>query len=528
MTDKSFFSFIGNISWKQAFYLTLIGSVIITLAGLNIRELESGDETRVAGIMAETFLNGNYLLPCLNGKPFMEYPPLYYWCGAGSYALFGISDFAAKFPSAVAAIVASLTVVFLARKLAYKPWAGYLAGIMLISGAQFFSNSRKCMVDMLLATFILLAVTSFFAWTQSRSKSGKCGWFLLFSAALCGGIYTKGLIGAALPIGALGIWLVAVNIKNRRFTFGKYFTLGCGLLLALAGVGIWYYLIHQRYGEELFNTVFYVNNIGRFSGSQGDHVEPFYYYFIKLPSLFWPWLPLLVLAMILAARNFRAVRSDGELLIWCFLLVPFAMLLASAGKRIVYLLPLYAPAALVAAGMLNCLRIETWQIIGSWAQRLRYLLLGAVAMTALVLATIAALISPWFALWGILAALAALLTLTASKHQMLYLTISWCMLFAAIDGAIAWRDNQDSVRPLFEECQRLEEAGSVTILINPAERTSGAAYYYLKHGVTTIKEPSEQVPAGEHHILRSRQKPEKAHEYGDRHWLFLPEETTTP
>jgi len=54
--------------------------------------------------------------------------------------------------------------------------------------------------------------------------------------------------------------------------------------------------------------VLVVNNFGRFSGSQGDHSEPFYYYLIKMPSLFWPWLPLVPFAVWHAVKR---VRRDG-------------------------------------------------------------------------------------------------------------------------------------------------------------------------------------------------------------------------
>ena len=68
-----------------------------------MHELESGDETRVAGIAAEMFFEREFLLPRLNGTPFLEYPPGCYWIIAGAYLLLGISDFAAKLPSCLAA-----------------------------------------------------------------------------------------------------------------------------------------------------------------------------------------------------------------------------------------------------------------------------------------------------------------------------------------------------------------------------------------------------------------------------------------
>lgn len=94
----------------------MVFTTIITLIALNVRELQSGDETRVAGIAAEMFVEKDYLLPRLNGSPFLEYPPLYYWCATLSYSLFGINDFAAKLPATLAALGCGLLIFFFGKK----------------------------------------------------------------------------------------------------------------------------------------------------------------------------------------------------------------------------------------------------------------------------------------------------------------------------------------------------------------------------------------------------------------------------
>lgn len=103
-----------------------------------MHELESGDETRVAGIAAEMFFERDFLLPRLNGTPFLEYPPGCYWIIAGAYSLLGISDFAAKLPSCLAAFSMVLLTFCFARKLKFSLQEAFLSGIVLLFSAQFF------------------------------------------------------------------------------------------------------------------------------------------------------------------------------------------------------------------------------------------------------------------------------------------------------------------------------------------------------------------------------------------------------
>ncbi|MDR0933166.1 MAG: phospholipid carrier-dependent glycosyltransferase [Victivallales bacterium] len=147
-----------QLTYQKAFTIVLLFSLLITLAGLNVRELCSGDETRVAGIAAEMFIEKDYLVPHLNGEPFLEYPPLYYWAISLSYRIFGINDFAAKLPSALAAIGCGILIFAFAKAMKFHPWNALGSTIILMSSAQFFEKSRECMVDMMLAFFILMAI----------------------------------------------------------------------------------------------------------------------------------------------------------------------------------------------------------------------------------------------------------------------------------------------------------------------------------------------------------------------------------
>lgn len=474
-----------RLSYRQGWILVLVFAVIITLTALNVRELKSGDETRVAGISAEMFLTKDYLVPRLNGTPFLEYPPLYYWGAALSYSLFGINDFAAKLPSALAALGCGLLTFLLAKKMKFPAWSALLSSVMLMTSAQFFNNSRKCMVDMVLAFFILLAVTGFFALVSSAQLRFRLGYLCLFIIAVAGGIYTKGLLGICIPVAVLGSWLFIGDILERKISWMSYVYLGAGSAVAIGIASVWYILLGKNGAPGMLHTALVVNNFGRFSGSQGDHVESFSYYFIKLPTLFFPWLPLLPFAIWQAGRKAWYKHDRSILLLSAFLLVPFAALCCASSKRIVYLLPLYAPCALLCGCYLTELPVRVKKFI-------------------------AALCGKYPRLFQV-----------NSYRKALAVCIILAFGMASIDVIyVAHSSNKKSLRPLFDKCSSLERAGNKIILMSAPERTRGAAYFYLHHELKEIPLQTGNPPPGEYWIVRDKEKSVSGKSYADHHKLI--------
>lgn len=473
-------TFWNNLDARAGRFLLLALAAAALLGGLNFCELQSGDETRTAGIAAEMFLGGDYLVPRLNGTPFLEYPPLYYWCVSAAYSVFGIDDFAAKLPSALAALGCVMLLFEFAGKIGLPVWARFLSGLFLLTGAQFFSDARVCRVDMTLAFFVLLAVFAFHSMTLARNGRGRWGFGALFALGLAGGILTKGLIGLGLPGAVLASWLLLGDGVNRRVSWRAYFSLGAGALAALALAGIWYWLLFRHGGARMFETAVFVNNFGRFSGAQGDHVEPFYYYLVKLPGLFFPWLPLLPFALWAALRNIRRAEDSGPLLAVVFLLVPFFILCAASSKRVVYLLPLSAPCALLCGWYLTVL-----------PERVRRFALRGLARIPL-----------------------------ASGRAVGIAVLLAGLLLGGLGTAISLvAAPENSLRPLFEACAGLEKQGLRVVLVGAPERTRGAAFFYLHHRLEEADSGDAPASPGEYGILRRKSAGVSGERFADSHFL---------
>ena len=508
---------------KKYFLLLALFAGILLFCGLGVRELFSGDETRVAGITAEMVLDRDFVVPRLNGRPFLEYPPLYYQAGSLFLRLFGFTDGAAKLPSAAAAFCAALLLYILARKLSLPPPSALAAGILLLTSAQFFENSRKCMVDAMLFLFVLLAVFAFYAMTRSRGRRAQTGFFLLYAAGLAGGVMTKGLIGFAFPWAGLGVWLVLDDVFfEKRFTFRRYLLLALGAVPALIPVCIWGYLLYLCEGNAALRTVFVTNGIGRFSGSQGDHVESFWFYFRKLPVLFQPYLVLFLLAMVHAVLLLKRKRLPREMLLpFACAAAPFAMLCVSSAKRQVYLLPVYAAWALMTVWYVFDRRQTVREAFSGLPQAVRRGLLLCAGVAAAAVFFVFLFLSPGgtklLPAAGLLLAAAALLGRRFRSALLILALAAGCV---CIDTAVLARKNREnSLRPLFEACRRAERENCRITLQSPPERTSGAAVFYMKKTLPVANAKTPVAP-DERRVARSR-TPMPGLPFADDHYLLF-------
>lgn len=435
---SGFHDWCRGLTPRRWFLLLAVFAAVTVFAGLGLRELWYGDETRVAGIGADVALSGHWLAPRLLHIPFLEYPPLYYWLTGLGLKIFGWHDWAAKLPSAVAAFGAALLAFRWCRIGGYSGRAGFLAGMMLVTSVQFFENSRMCMVDMLLAASLTLAWVGFADWRIAGNRRG----IAVAAAGVALGMLTKGMVGGALAGFGFGVFLIADSALARRFRPGPYLWTALIGLAALIPVAVWGWLLYENEGPEAFHQAFVVNGPGRFSGTQGDHVKPWYFYLCRFPQLFWPWLPLVPFALWRAVRNARNDRA--ALLVLTAAVTPLVLFSCAAGKRQVYLLPIYAPLAVLCAIWADAM-LDRFRLV--WLTRARGMaLLAAVAL-----------------------------------------------IYIGIDAGMALLNRRNSIRRLFEDVSVMRvrpESGRIVIFA-PFERLFGAAVYYLREVPEFVSEPEE-------------------------------------
>jgi 4-amino-4-deoxy-L-arabinose transferase-like glycosyltransferase len=319
-------------------------AAVVLLTGLGRPDLFNPDEPREAEIAREMLVTGDSVVPQLNGVPFLEKPPLFYWLVVPVFRLAGgPSEGAARLVPAICGLLTVLLTWWMARALIGET-AAILAALVLLTALQFFWSARRCMIDMPLTLVVLVACAALYRGMMTGGR-GRPGWLILGYAACAVAVLFKGLVGAGIPALAALAWLAARRDARGLLRHG----LVPGGVLALAPVALWVLRLHERLGPVAVREFVLVNNVLRFTGGAAKgHDNPFWYYIPTLLGDFAPWSLVLPLALVAAlrapARRTAAVR---DLALW--VLVPLVALSIASTKRGIYLLPIYPPAAMLVA-----------------------------------------------------------------------------------------------------------------------------------------------------------------------------------
>ena len=337
-------------------------------------------EPREALVVQEIVQQGSWLFPLKRGEEVPSKPPLFHWLAAlASMMGGGGSEMTVGFPSALLATLAVLLLYGLGRRM-FGEETGFLAALMLATTVAFQSEAIAARVDMTLAFFVTVVLVIFYLVYQGFLKGS--GWLYGFYLLLGLGVLAKGPVGLILPAMVICAFLVA----RTRWDFLSRLCFHKGVILALLVGLAWYGLAIARGGEEFVSRQVFHENLARFffSGENGSgHQKPVYYYipYLMLEGL--PWS--LFLPFVVADWFRRRAYADEHLLflmLWAGLI--FAFFSLSAGKRSVYILPLYPALALLTAVWLKRSeggRIRAW---GLKSVAGVCLLLGAGALLASV------------------------------------------------------------------------------------------------------------------------------------------------
>jgi len=162
-------------------------------------------DASIAQISRNMLTSGDWVTPRLNGVVFFEKPPFYYWPMAISYKVFGVHDWAARIPVAMAAIgVAWLTAAF--GMWAFGKRAGQYAGLCVGTCIGLFLFTRVQIPDVMLTFTIALAMWAFLH-TLDEDEPHPRAWASILAASLGAGILLKSLIGVVFPVAVALIYL---------------------------------------------------------------------------------------------------------------------------------------------------------------------------------------------------------------------------------------------------------------------------------------------------------------------------------
>lgn len=331
---------LGPLRVRPLLALALLaGLLLYPCVGFHLFE---PDEGRYAQIPREMLANGAWLVPTLQGEPYLDKPPLFYWLVMLAYASLGCHDWVARLVPALAMHASVLVSYLLGRRL-LGDRAAWWGALLLTASPLFLGMGRLLLLDGLLT----LCVTSALL-TIHRAQDGprlQWGWWLT-AALTCGlGVLTKG------PI-ALVLVLVPLALHRRLAPAGAPLRWRSWFAFAgvVAAVALPWYAAVCVSQPEFASYFLWKHNVQRFA-QPFDHQYPVWFY---VPILLAGMLPVTLLAprwlRYLLADDPAAARrrgpAQGYLLLaglWCVLFFSLA-----GSKLPTYVLPAFAPLCLAA------------------------------------------------------------------------------------------------------------------------------------------------------------------------------------
>lgn len=172
------------------------------LAGLGAAPFLDPPEGFHAAIAQGVLQHGDWVTLRLDGVRYFDKPPLLYWLMAGTFAWLGPTPYAARLPSALAAIACAAVTARLGILLG-GPRVGLLGGLMVAANLGVFLFARLVKPDTLFILCIVLAMAGFAAAYLGRAPRRGLG---LFYAGLALATLAKDLLGALGPVLAVAIF----------------------------------------------------------------------------------------------------------------------------------------------------------------------------------------------------------------------------------------------------------------------------------------------------------------------------------
>lgn len=357
----------GVTSWRNStqkaiyqrimFLFVLFISAILCLYNLGSLPLFDQDEPRYASAARTMIETGDYIVPYFNGQPRYQKPVFIYWLMCISFKLFGVNEFAARLPSAIAVIILVAVTLSFAR-VYLSSFGALVAALSLATSFGVVASGHVATTDAVLHLLIAGSFMSFFHAEQLRLKRESFTslfWYLLAYALSGLAMLTKGPIGILLPIIGIGLyWILSGQVVDGL----KRSHVLVGLMLILLINLPWWTFAAVRTSGEFLSVFLLRENLHRFATK--GHAEPFWYFIPVLFVFFFPWstfIPQAWLHGIRVAigsftslvRRFKDVSSCDRLIAYCTfwslgIIIFFSL---SRGKNPQYILPSFAALALL-------------------------------------------------------------------------------------------------------------------------------------------------------------------------------------
>ena len=285
---------------------------------------------------------GDWVTPRLYGKPWFEKPPLYYWMAGASFKLFGVSEVAARLPSAICALLATLALAWLAWRAYGAETARWLL-LLLPTSIGMIGFSHAAATDMPFSAMLTIAMVGaavVLGFTQNENTPilPRTPWFalLLFGFFLGLAALAKGPAAIVLSVGGVFFW--ALFTKRWRDAFRLLHPVAIASFCAAA---LPWYILCARRNPDFLRVFIIEHNFKRYLTPEFQHIQPSWYYMPVLLVALLPWsLPFagMIVRKWFGPRD-KEEQDQLQILFWSGAIFCFLFFSISKSKLPGYILP---------------------------------------------------------------------------------------------------------------------------------------------------------------------------------------------
>lgn len=206
---------MNSIRTAKRFIFPLLGLWVLLYASFSLVKppLLNGTDSIQAEAAREMAATGDWLTPRVNGVRYLDVSPLLTWSTAASYHIFGAADWAARLPVAFYALALFLLTLSLGARLFLTPVAGFYAALILLTSVGIFLFAHLLFPQILVTLWMTLAF--YFFWRSVHHGHASLGTAVGFGAACALGAMSQGLVGVAVPVAVVVIFLaITGNLRH--------------------------------------------------------------------------------------------------------------------------------------------------------------------------------------------------------------------------------------------------------------------------------------------------------------------------
>jgi 4-amino-4-deoxy-L-arabinose transferase-like glycosyltransferase len=293
-------------------------------------------ESNYALTAKEMVLTGDWMSPQIYGHYWFDKPIMVYWLLALSFKIFGITDFAARFPAGLFSAASVTFTYWFGQKIFSNTKTALLSSLVLATSLEFWVLAKMVITDSILFFYTSITLAMLYLGLKNISK-----WYVSFAYIAAGlAVLTKGPVGLVLP----GLIICSYIMISRQWQlFRKVFILR-GLFAFFIIAAPWYVKMYQLHGTNFLDTFLGLHNYLRATVSEHPKDNVFYYYLVLFPISLLPWSGIFFKSMGVVRKEIASSQLI-YLTNWSILTIIFYTMMAT--KYPTYVFPASFPAALL-------------------------------------------------------------------------------------------------------------------------------------------------------------------------------------